>query len=507
VLLRAFVAELERRGSTSSSYLRAGAAMVSSMSDVPPDLFPRFVSQLQLDGDYRGADGIGWAQVITPGEVPEFERRGRAMGWRDFAVNPAPKSGTKRLVPVTFLQPDTVRNRRAMGYDMYSQPTRREAMDEAERSARPTATGKVVLVQEGGVDAPGFLIYMPVYRGAGQDRRLRGFIYSPFNAQDFLESALELENRGEMGVRLYDRAASPESLLAQLAPSTATGITVTEQVLVANRPMLLVLESAQGPTLSRLSLATLMFGLLVATLLLVLARILTAQAQESEALLQWHEEQSSIRDSLTRELNHRVKNTLANVLSIIALTRRRAETIDEFAEGLDGRIRALSATHDLLTQSEWGATPIRAVIEAEMAPYALGSSKVLHIAGPHVELAPSDALSLGLAVHELATNAAKYGALSQPGGAVRVDWVLQDPGHARLRWREEGGPPVESERKRGFGTELLERIVAHQLGSPVELEFAPEGVRCSMIVPVREARAFAIRATKPEPRALSDQSR
>ena len=129
---QAIASALERRGSTSSSYLRAGAAMVSSMSDVPPDLFPRFVSQLQLDGDYRGADGIGWAQVITPGEVPEFERRGRAMGWRDFAVNPAPKSGTKRLVPVTFLQPDTVRNRRAMGYDMYSQPTRREAMDEAD---------------------------------------------------------------------------------------------------------------------------------------------------------------------------------------------------------------------------------------------------------------------------------------------------------------------------------------------------------------------------------------
>ena len=132
---------------------------------------------------------------------------------------------------------------------------------------------------------------------------------------------------------------------------------------------------------------------------------------EDEISLRNFQEQASIRNSLTRELNHRVKNTLANVLSIIALTRRRSTSLDDFADGLDGRIRALSATHDLLTQSDWGATLVRAVVQAELRPYAHDADHAVEMQGPDVQLAPNDALSLGLAMHELATNASKYGAL------------------------------------------------------------------------------------------------
>jgi two-component sensor histidine kinase len=239
---------------------------------------------------------------------------------------------------------------------------------------------------------------------------------------------------------------------------------------------------------------TLLFGLLVASLLMVVARLLTQQAIEDQESLDWLEEQNSIRNSLTRELNHRVKNTLANVLSIVSLTRRRATDIDQFAEALDGRIRALSATHDLLTQSEWGATPIRAVIEAELAPYVRNRDEALELAGPHVELAPNDALSLGLAIHELATNAAKYGALSVSNGHVRATWVLEQDTLASVRWVESGGPAVAPERQRGFGTELIEKIVAHELRHPVDLQFDPEGVRCTLMVPVRQPSEFELRA-------------
>ncbi|MDZ7882738.1 MAG: HWE histidine kinase domain-containing protein [Mycobacterium sp.] len=114
-------------------------------------------------------------------------------------------------------------------------------------------------------------------------------------------------------------------------------------------------------------MVTLVFGLALASLLMLLARLLTQQAFEDQARLAFFEEQHSIRNSLTRELNHRVKNTLANVLSILSLTRRRASGLDDFADSLEGRIRALSATHDLLTVTDWGTTPIRAVIEAEVA--------------------------------------------------------------------------------------------------------------------------------------------
>ena len=245
--------------------------------------------------------------------------------------------------------------------------------------------------------------------------------------------------------------------------------------------------------LSSLSLLSLVFGMMVAALLLVVARLMTQHAAEDRAALAWFEEQASIRNSLTRELNHRVKNTLANVLSIVALTRRRTTRIDEFAEALTGRIRALSATHDLLTQSEWGTTPISAVITAELAPYAQDSDAAVRLRGPHVELAPNDALSLGLAVHELATNATKYGALSSPDGTVMIDWHLLSDKLVRIDWAEQGGPPVAEHRRRGFGTELIEKIVAHELRNPVDLQFNADGVRCSLIVPVRLPAAFQIR--------------
>ena len=246
-------------------------------------------------------------------------------------------------------------------------------------------------------------------------------------------------------------------------------------------------------------MVTLIFGLLVASLLMLLVRMLTQQALEDEASLIWFEEQASIRNSLTRELNHRVKNTLANVLSIIALTRRRATSLAEFADGLDARIRALSATHDLLTNSDWGTTPVQAVVEAELLPYAQGSDHIVDLRGPGVELAPNDALSLGLAVHELATNAAKYGALSQPGGKVSVHWKLTAEALVRIEWLERGGPPVPERRTRGFGTDLIERIVAHELKNPVKLVFEPEGVRCVLTIPVRRPSEFPLRAAKASP--------
>jgi two-component sensor histidine kinase len=166
------------------------------------------------------------------------------------------------------------------------------------------------------------------------------------------------------------------------------------------------------------------------------------------------------------------------VLSIIALTRRRATSLDSFADSLEGRIRALSATHDLLTQSEWGATPIRAIVKAEMAPYAQDAERHLVLDGPDVDLAPNDALSLGLAIHELATNAAKYGALSVEDGQVSVRWAMAADNLARIEWQERGGPAVSmsGRRERGFGTDLIEKIVAHELRNPVDLRFDPEGV-------------------------------
>ena len=492
----AIASALERRANASSAYLRAGAALVATLEDVPVARFRRFVSELRLDSDYRGAEGIGWAPVVYPDEVAAYEAELAAIAPGRVRLYPAIAGGQPYAVPVTYLEPDTERNRRALGFDMFSEPVRRAAMLSAERTARPTASGRVVLRQDGAEGYSGFLIYMPVFEPIPGGRRLKGFVYSPFTARDFLASALELQDAGSFGVRLYDGEVSNANLMASIESAAADGESVRENVQVADTPWVLQVTSSYGGGLSGLSMATMIFGMLVAALLMLLVRMLTQQALEDEASLRWFEEQASIRNSLTRELNHRVKNTLANVLSIIALTRRRATDLGEFADGLDGRIRALSATHDLLTKSDWGTTPVRAVIEAELLPYAQDTEHQIDLQGPEIALAPNDALSLGLATHELATNAAKYGALSRSGGKVAVHWKLVAPGLVRIEWQESGGPPVKGQRGRGFVTDLIERIVAHELKNPVELDFAPEGVRCVLTVPVRRPTEFAMRASK-----------
>ena len=483
---------LDRRGATSSSYLRAGAALFATVDDVDLDLFRRFVSELRLDSEYRGADGIGWAAAVQPSGIPDFEAK--MAEEIPIGIKVSPANSEEMHFPVTYLEPDTARNRRALGFDMYSEPTRREAMDEAVQMVRPTASGKIVLLQEGADDAPGFLIYMPVFDTSSPGRDLKGFIYSPFNAQQFLESALEIGSLGGRGVRLYDGEADPENLLASHDPDFSTGRILRREVRIANRPLLLEIESNRANMLSTMSMITLIFGLALASLLMLLARLLAQQAKEDERAMKMLEEQNSIRNSLARELNHRVKNTLANVLSIMSLTRRRTDDLDTFADGLEERVRALSATHSLLTQSEWGTTPVRAIIEEELAPYVADPERQVELTGPEVNLAPNDALSLGMAIHELSTNAAKYGALSTQEGRVSVNWNLLSENLVQVEWRESHGPEVSALREPGFGTELIEKIVAHELKHPVDLKFESDGVVCVLRVPVRSRGEFRIRA-------------
>ncbi|MFC3672925.1 CHASE domain-containing protein [Novosphingobium pokkalii] len=503
---------LERRANGNAAYLRSAAALFATRRSVEASLFRSFVGQLQMESSTSGVNGIGWGMRVASDDVPMVERVMRnGSGHADeashppappFAVQPRDFARRGYAVPVMYLVPENARNRLSIGYDMASDPVRRAAMDRAELMERPIVSGKLQLVRAGHVSQQvGFVMYMPVFGSSRDDgsRTLRGFVFTPFAAEDFLRASMPADPDAPLGLRLYDGAENPGQLLAQERPEVRSGRVVRRWVDVAGRRWLLVVEAPATMMLGMLSVMTLLFGLLVATLLLVLARLVSQQVGEDRMALAWFEQQSSIRDSLTRELNHRVKNTLANVLSIIALTRRRARDLDSFVESLEGRIRALSATHDLLTQSDWGATPIDLVIRAELAPYAQGTDRHVDMAGPDVQLAPNDALSLGLAIHELATNAAKYGALSVPGGRVDVRWELASETTARISWREQGGPPIDPtvRRKRGFGTDLIEKIVAHELRNPVDLRFEADGVRCTLIIPVRQRGSFAIREGRP----------
>ena len=193
---------------------------------------------------------------------------------------------------------------------------------------------------------------------------------------------------------------------------------------------------------------------------------------------------------MLHELNHRVRNTLTTVQSLARQTRRD----DDRGERLEGRILSLSKTHDLLSRDDWGGASLRTVLENELAPFQEERGDRFVLEGTDLDLAPRYVLALGMTVHELTTNAAKYGALSTDAGRVAVAWTVAvaEDGARRLHvtWRESGGPPVREPSKRGFGTRLITGGISRELGGAVRLDFAADGLRCSLDVPLDEPDRF-----------------
>jgi two-component sensor histidine kinase len=206
---------------------------------------------------------------------------------------------------------------------------------------------------------------------------------------------------------------------------------------------------------------------------------------------------------LINELNHRVKNTLATVQTMARLTARSAPDHEAYKEGLEARILALSKTHNLLTEAAWETVSLRDVIRAELEPYDDGTGSRVVLDGPLVPLAPRVAVALGMAAHELTTNAAKHGSLSVPEGRVRVRWEVTTSGngtHLHLSWKETGGPTVSQPSRMGFGSRLLQQGIARDLDGETHLDFAVEGLGCRMLVSLHELHAVSTPADVDHPK-------
>lgn len=190
------------------------------------------------------------------------------------------------------------------------------------------------------------------------------------------------------------------------------------------------------------------------------------------------------RKLLVDELNHRVKNTLATVIGIAKQTLRTAETPTQFAESFEDRLYALSQTHNLLTQASWRGASLMDVLRLELAPHVDAKADRCVITGDNVELVPKAAVLLGMVLHELATNAVKFGALSQPTGKLRItSSVRSSDAELTLVWQESGGPLVAPRRRTGFGSRLLEQGIVFELDGAVTLDFEADGLGCRIMLP------------------------
>ncbi len=216
------------------------------------------------------------------------------------------------------------------------------------------------------------------------------------------------------------------------------------------------------------------FDLRVSLLQVVLRRIEAASRERAKA----HE-----RDKLLMaELDHRVKNTLANIQSLVTQSSRSAESLALFVEGLDKRIHSMAKAHSLLTQSRWEGVSVEGLLREELDVYGQAPG-VVSLSGIDAVLTPKSALALSLALHELATNAGKFGSLSVIAGQVKVKWRLRKDGGLDLSWTETGGPVVTPPTRRGFGSSLIERALALETGGRATIHYKPRGVVCNIVLP------------------------
>lgn len=192
---------------------------------------------------------------------------------------------------------------------------------------------------------------------------------------------------------------------------------------------------------------------------------------------------------LMRELTHRSKNLLAVIQSMARQTARHVGSVDRFVDQFSARLQALANSHDLLVQEGWHGASLPELVRLELGPYASRSQAQVVTDGPDLVIKPEAAQSLGLALHELAENAAKYGALSRADGRVALTWrrMPAAEGHGvEMVWAESNGPSVSAPERRGFGTLVIERNLARSLDAEVELAFLPDGVRFRVVIPVMQ---------------------
>jgi PAS domain S-box-containing protein len=198
---------------------------------------------------------------------------------------------------------------------------------------------------------------------------------------------------------------------------------------------------------------------------------------------------------LIDELNHRVKNTLATVQAIVAQTLKNKNAARDTRETVEARLQSLARSHDLLTRENWEGAFLDEVVRQALHPFVpAGDDGQVRLEGRPLRLRPKVALSLGMTLHELATNASKYGALSVESGRVAICWStasVDGKPSIEISWQESGGPPVRPRERKGFGSRLIEQGLAHELGGHAQLQFLPEGVHCIINFPVKSAEEYA----------------
>lgn len=453
------------------------AFLVVEGPQVGQEKFSRFLDKVDLTERFDGIQGVGFALTV-PAQDDAAARASLRTNY-GAAVDIWPATEQTLRTPIVLLEPQDERNRAALGYDMFSDAVRREAMQRAARTGEASASAPVSLVQE--IDENpqvGFLIYLPFFSDpsqvAGAVSETEGFVYAPFRLGDLFSAALMQSPRLPVLVEAFDGEIAPASRIFTSSGDAAAGrndeFVVVRTLEVAGRNWIFRMTPTAefrkvGSILPAIVLA--LAGLLLAVLLALLTSV---QARRSEAVAALNvESQRNLaqKDLMLSEMNHRIKNSIARVLAIARQTARGAEGMDDFLESYSARLGAMAAAQEMLTRSQWKRARIGDLLAAELRQVFGDRLEACDIAGPDIEVSETKAQALGLTFHELATNALKHGGLATMNGSLSVRWALVG-GEVTIDWCEFGlaEPPSLAPRS-GFGTRLIDINVTGELGGTI----------------------------------------
>lgn len=459
-----------------------------TMGEIPRQRFVSYYQSLANSGMLKTVHGLGYIQIVTPENTEHVAARIREAYGPEHRLWPEANPANDMRTAVVLIEPGNNTNLSAIGFDMYSDQTRADAMRRAMSTRRSTQTAPMQLMQSGEDELrTGTLI--GVYMEPSQSGESTGFVYAPISMEKmFADINAMLDQR--VALKVYD-AELPELLLFKSASFPETresgqrrahySVKLSERVWefeVVNVDAAGLL--GRKPLTLMAGLAALVLGIAVS----VAVQGMSAAHRNVRKLNAIQSQRLHDKDVMLQEMKHRLKNMLARVVAIARQAARHSNSKEELVESLTGRLQAMANAQDLLTRSVNEGASLRRLIESEMRQISGGDeSRAPVIDGPEIYLDAQQTQALGLTIHELATNALKYGAGSTPEGQMEIGWDIGQ-GVLTIVWDEEVGQPIDPQHRTGFGTRLIDGCIRIELGGTVERVFRAQGLTIILTIPM-----------------------
>lgn len=439
-----------------------------------------YLRALQPQVHAPGMEGIGIAIAMRQATPAAAEARLRENYGADIAVWPA--SSQPVGFPIVLLEPDNRRNHAALGYDMFSEPKRREAMRRAWQTGQPAVSSIVQLVQEKAANhkQQGFLIYLPVYAAApaaaggepdppapsrtnvftaSGSRPIEAFVYAPFRVEDLITAVLgpQLDTIDGIEIRAGDGPSAP----LVFRHGTMGWGAHEGRLRVADRQW--TIHISYGRFIDRLGrpIGILCFGIALALLATQLHRVQQRRLGAFQALAEERARHAEDRELMIGEMAHRMKNVFARIGALARITLHESENLDMFEAKFDGRLRALSDAKQMLVTGAVDTVDLGRIVRRELDIAGWPADRLAGVTGPDVRLDEEGAQAIALAVHELVTNSIKYGALAGHGD-LAVGWS-RDGDATQLSWIESGLAETPQVDKDSFGSHFIRSLIERQM--------------------------------------------